>query len=65
MNALNESLLSPEQITSDSKKQWNASLPYPSWPFGTVPPEELKRWGRLHSDECTKRTIDNAEDALL
>lgn len=65
MNDSKKNLPSHGQTCTDSKQKWNASLPYPSWPFGTVPPAELKKWGRLHCAEIAKTTIDDAEEALL
>jgi hypothetical protein len=49
--------------THDSKSHWNASLPYPSWPFGTVCPKELAKWARqnLSSDKL----VDSYEEALV
>lgn len=56
--------LTPLQLSeTDSKRHWNASLPYPVWPFGTVEPGELKKWGRKHVTKSA--TIDDAEEALL
>ena len=63
MNDLNKNLKPPSQTASDSKKHWNASLPYPVWPFGTVEPGELKKWGRKHAPKSA--TIDDFEEALL
>ena len=63
MNALNENLIPLSQTETDSKKHWNASLPYPVWPFGTVNPAELKKWGRLHAHELQSATIDDVEEA--
>lgn len=63
MNALKKNSRKAAPTTNDSKRQWNASLPYPVWPFGTVCPAELKKWGRLHSDEIARTTIDDVEEA--
>ena len=56
---------SPPQPVSemDLKKQWNASLPYPVWPFGTVDPKELAKWGRKNAPKSA--TIDDMEEALF
>jgi hypothetical protein len=43
------------------KKQWNASLPYPTWPFGTVDPKELAKWSRRNK----AATTEEYEEALL
>jgi hypothetical protein len=48
----------------DLKKQWNASLPYPVWPFGTVDPAELKKWGRRNKTALSA-TTDEYEEALM
>lgn len=45
----------------ESKSQWNASMPYPLWPFGTVDPKELAKWGRKHAPK--NATIDDVEEA--
>jgi hypothetical protein len=42
--------------------RWNASLPYPAWPFGEVDPKELAKWGRKH--EKKHATPDDVEEAL-
>lgn len=63
MNALNENLTPLQLNETDSKKHWNASLPYPVWPFGTVDAKELKKWGRLHAHELSSATIDEVEEA--
>ena len=61
MNDSNEN--SPLNATSDSecKMHWNASLPYPAWPFGTVNPKELQKWGRKN----VSATTDEYEEALM
>jgi hypothetical protein len=30
----------------DDNQEWNASMPYPTWPFTRVNPEELKKWAK-------------------
>ena len=61
MNALKKNLQPQPLSETDSKKHWNASLPYPVWPFGTVNPKELAKWGRKHKHESA--TIDDVEEA--
>lgn len=41
---------------TDLKRQWNASLPYPEWPFGAVKPKELAKWVRKNAP---KKTLDD------
>jgi hypothetical protein len=36
-------------------------LPYPSWPFGTVCPKELAKWGRKNKAQ----ELDEYEDAPM
>ena len=56
--------LPPQPVSEmDLKKQWNASLPYPVWPFGTVDPKELAKWGRKNAPKSA--TIDDMEEALF
>lgn len=61
MNDLNENLSSQKPNETDSKKHWNASLPYPAWPFGTVDGKELAKWGR--KNVAPSATIDDYEEA--
>ena len=62
MSNLDKPLPEPAQQIADSKMRWNASLPYPAWPFGEVDPKELAKWGRKH--EKKHATPDNVEEAL-
>ena len=62
MNDCNENLTKHSMTTHDSKSHWNASLPYPSWPFGTVCPKELAKWGRKNRKE---QAMDDVEEALM
>ena len=43
------------------KKEWNASLPYPSWPFGVVDPKELAKWSRRN--KIKDDALADVEDA--
>ena len=63
MNDLNKNLNGPTPNDCNSKQHWNASCPYPVWPFGTVDPKELKKWGRKHAPKSA--TIDDFEEALM
>lgn len=51
------------QTEAESKKQWNASLPYPVWPFGAVNPKELVKWERKQAR--TNKSTDKPKEALL
>lgn len=64
MNASNKNLQQRQQNAINSKKHWNASLPYPVWPFGTVDPKELAKWARKHRT-TTKQATDEFEEALF
>ena len=63
MKDCNKNLTPPLTTETNSKKHWNASLPYPVWPFGTVAPKELSKWGKrnLSSD----KQQDSYEEALM
>ena len=63
MKDLNANLPSNATSESECKTHWNASLPYPAWPFGTVNPKELAKWGKrnLSSD----KQQDSYEEALM
>lgn len=61
MKDLNKNSNEPLTKTHDSKSHWNASLPYPSWPFGTVCPKELAKWGRKNKAQ----ELYEYEEALI
>lgn len=63
MNDLNENSNEHLMTTQSSKSHWSASSPYPVWPFGTVCPKELSKWGKrnLSSD----KQLDSYEEALI
>lgn len=45
----------------DCDTQWNASMPYPTWPFTRVRGSELVKRERL----ARTQSIDDTEEALL
>lgn len=46
MNDLNENLQTPLTELHTCKQRWRASLPYPKWPFGIVPGEQLVKYAQ-------------------
>lgn len=44
-------------------KEWDATMPYPTDPFGTVDPKELIKWGKKNQPDTNP--LDQYEEAPL
>lgn len=68
MNAYKKNSTKPVTPLPTSKQHWHASLPYPSWPFGTVGnAEELEKYERKlrRQAQSAAKSADCFEEALM
>ncbi len=52
---------SKELTERECKQRWNASLPYPLWPFGEVPRKELE----IYAQTLRKQEREEVGEALM
>lgn len=44
----------------DENKNWDASMPYPTWPFTRVDPAELKKWAKNNPPPPPQQELEDA-----